>query len=95
MQASHERVANVCASLGSVSATKCEMRLTGESKEPLAAPLPNKEFTVVQILHLNDPLKQLICHQCVQAGLIVQQTTKIGLAVRLALFCLRSGTIAN
>lgn len=78
-----EAVAEHHQELAPVSAKERKMTLTHQ--EPSSTSHATPEFTLIELLTINNLLRHSLCQQCGKVGLSVAQSTKHGLAVKSVL----------
>ncbi|KAM7313097.1 hypothetical protein ISCGN_002998 [Ixodes scapularis] len=84
-QALSKTIAERHQEFASVSATEKKLRLTFQ-KQPSMSQTALK-FTLIEIAANNNLLVHTLCKQCGKPGLTLQQSTKLGEAVKLVLSC--------
>ncbi|KAM7295709.1 uncharacterized protein ISCGN_020982 [Ixodes scapularis] len=75
----------VRAKLASVSATQRKFELLQQA--PAIATSSSAKFTIVQLHAINELLGYTVCQSCSATGVRIQESTALGLAVKLELVC--------
>ncbi|KAM7284725.1 hypothetical protein ISCGN_001819 [Ixodes scapularis] len=92
-QALSKTIAERRQELASVSATERKLRLTSQKRPSMLQTA--LEFTLIEIAAINNLLFHTLCQQCGKPGLTLEQSTKLGLAVKWVLSCPVCGNIAS